>query len=201
MFGNYIKELRERHHYSLRELGEKVGLSYSYIHAIENSRSAPSRDAVISLAHGLKVSPDELLKMAGYIPFPQEEVKEPVVISTERFADRLKQAIDTQGITIDQLAFALRLDAAMIADWIDSPGETAPPSLIVLYKLARFLNITPDYLYGCTDSPSEFSLYMPRPKNLRVILEREDIMFDDIPFDEKDKNKLKKLIYTVFGDA
>jgi transcriptional regulator with XRE-family HTH domain len=66
-FKNKLKELRQERELSLRKLGEKAGISYSILNAIENGRFHPSKEAVISLAYALKVeNAAELLAIAGY---------------------------------------------------------------------------------------------------------------------------------------
>jgi transcriptional regulator with XRE-family HTH domain len=199
-FGSYIKELRQKHNYSLRTLGERAGLSYSYISSIENNEGRPSRDAVIALAKGLHVPPDELLQKAGFVPKLTETVKDTDAFVPNLFAARLRESFASGNHTVEDCASKSGISAAALHSWMGLADESTPPSLIDVYKLARLLDVTPDYLYGCSDSPSGFSSYMPRPKNLREILEREEIVFDGIPFDEKDKVKLKKIIYAVFGD-
>jgi transcriptional regulator with XRE-family HTH domain len=68
-FGLRIKRLRQQRALSLRELGERSGVSYSFINSIENNRFNPSRETVIALADTLG-SPDknELLLLAGFAP-------------------------------------------------------------------------------------------------------------------------------------
>ncbi|MBD0379727.1 helix-turn-helix domain-containing protein [Paenibacillus sedimenti] len=68
-FGNRIRRLRQQHNFSLRELGERSGVSYSFINSIENNRFSPSRETVIALADALSaVDKDELLLLAGFAP-------------------------------------------------------------------------------------------------------------------------------------
>ena len=40
-FGIRIRDLRKMNHFSLRELGERSGVSYSFINSIENNRFNP----------------------------------------------------------------------------------------------------------------------------------------------------------------
>jgi transcriptional regulator with XRE-family HTH domain len=72
-FGHRIKRLRQQRALSLRELGERSGVSYSFINSIENNRFNPSRETVIALADTLN-SPDknELLLLAGFAPIEED---------------------------------------------------------------------------------------------------------------------------------
>jgi transcriptional regulator with XRE-family HTH domain len=74
-FGRKIKRLREQTALSLRELGERSGVSYSFINSIEHNRFSPSRDTVIALADALKVADkNELLLLAGFAPEQEESL-------------------------------------------------------------------------------------------------------------------------------
>ncbi|MCD1259478.1 helix-turn-helix transcriptional regulator [Paenibacillus athensensis] len=72
-FGNRIKRLRQQQNFSLRELGERSGISYSFINSIENNRFSPSRETVIALARALPGSDmNDLLLLAGFAPEEDE---------------------------------------------------------------------------------------------------------------------------------
>lgn len=67
--GKLIKKLRLENDLSLRGLGEKSGVSYSFINSIENNRYNPSRETVISLANSLYgADKNDLLLLAGFSP-------------------------------------------------------------------------------------------------------------------------------------
>lgn len=67
-FGKRLKELRLKKDMSLRDLGERSRLSYSYIGSLEKERFKPSRETVYSLAEALSHPADELLLLAGFAP-------------------------------------------------------------------------------------------------------------------------------------
>jgi transcriptional regulator with XRE-family HTH domain len=74
-FGIRIRDLRKMNNFSLRELGERSGVSYSFINSIENNRFNPSRETVISLADALRTAEkDELLLLAGFAPTDEESL-------------------------------------------------------------------------------------------------------------------------------
>lgn len=202
--GKYVYEKRLQNNYSLRDLGDITGLSYSYIHSIEKDKVIPSREVILQLAEGLKGAlPDEMLRLGGLLPETKEEETN-FRIDRELFTTRLRECIENSGWSIDALSVKTGIDAHLIERWQkEFPYETsrdATPDLIELYKLANALNVTPDYLVGYTDNPEDYHPSAPRPKNLRHILASETLMFDHIPLDDKDKEKLTKIIYAVFGD-
>ncbi|UKS25851.1 helix-turn-helix transcriptional regulator [Paenibacillus sp. HWE-109] len=64
-FHEKLKELRQQQNLTIRKLGEKAGVSYSILNAIENGRIEPSKDVVIALAIALKIQDrEELLSLA-----------------------------------------------------------------------------------------------------------------------------------------
>ncbi|MFH5185576.1 Dabb family protein [Paenibacillus sp. TAB 01] len=63
--GSKLKQLRQRQDITLRKLGEKAGVSYSIMNAIENGRFQPSADVIRSLANVLQYDEvEELLRLA-----------------------------------------------------------------------------------------------------------------------------------------
>lgn len=57
-----LKELRRREVLSLRELGERAGVSYNVIWRIEAGRQGAQQRTIRKLANALGVEPRELLK-------------------------------------------------------------------------------------------------------------------------------------------
>lgn len=74
-FGLRIRQLRKQNHFTLRELGERSGVSYSFINSIENNRFSPSRETVIALTDALnRADKDELLLLAGFAPTEEDSL-------------------------------------------------------------------------------------------------------------------------------
>ena len=72
VFGEKIRELRNSKGYSLRKLAPVVGVGFSYLSKIENSKldfgDSPSEALIHKLAETLDGDEDELLLIAGRIP-------------------------------------------------------------------------------------------------------------------------------------
>jgi len=69
IFGKYIKDLRAACNLKQREVEKLCGVSNSYLSQLENGqRGIPSPDILKKLAPVLKVSYEELLVAAGYLP-------------------------------------------------------------------------------------------------------------------------------------
>lgn len=71
-FGDKIRELRTTKGFTLRALGERVGVSHAYISKVENGRldfgDYPSEDLIRRLAAALEADEEELLLLAEKIP-------------------------------------------------------------------------------------------------------------------------------------
>ena len=73
-FGERIRELRTAKGFSQRALGERVGVSFTYISKVENGKldfgDYPSEDLIRRLAAALDADEEELLLLAEKIPEP-----------------------------------------------------------------------------------------------------------------------------------
>lgn len=72
-FGQYVKSLRVKRNWTLREAAQRAGLSHNRLGEIERGasyrterRTRPSRSVVEGLARAYEVPKDTLLAMAGY---------------------------------------------------------------------------------------------------------------------------------------
>ena len=66
----------------------------------------------------------------------------------EKFAERLKELRLEKGITQDKLAQETGLSQAALANWEN--GKRSPTAAAVI-TLAKYFNVTTDYLLGVTD--------------------------------------------------
>ena len=68
-FGGRIRQLRKSHRLTLRELAGQVGIDFTYLSKIENSRMPPPAAAtIVRLARALQADTDELLLLANKVP-------------------------------------------------------------------------------------------------------------------------------------
>jgi transcriptional regulator with XRE-family HTH domain len=71
-FGNRLRAMRTAKGLSQRALGERVGVSFTYISKVENGKldfgNYPSEDLICRLAAALETDEEELLLMAEKIP-------------------------------------------------------------------------------------------------------------------------------------
>ena len=73
-FGNRLRAMRTAKGLSQRALGERVGVSFTYVSKVENGKldfgDYPSEDLICRLAAALDADEDELLLLAEKIPEP-----------------------------------------------------------------------------------------------------------------------------------
>ncbi len=85
-FGQTIRTLRKERDLGQRELAERVGVSFTYISKIENSRLAfgesPAEELVVKLAEALEADADELLLLAQKVP---EKIRKRVLERPDAF--------------------------------------------------------------------------------------------------------------------
>lgn len=68
-FGQFIRDSRESHKITLRQLARDMGVSPTYLSQIEQGNfSPPAEDKIRLLAKHLKLDPDTLFAMADKIP-------------------------------------------------------------------------------------------------------------------------------------
>jgi len=73
-FGELLKDLRLKKGKSIKTLGQELGLNYTYISKLENSKVNPSPKNVKKISRYFKYNSDELLLSAGKIPKDIQEI-------------------------------------------------------------------------------------------------------------------------------
>ena len=89
--GKRLREFRERKGLSLRELGERIGVAYSYISVIENGKRTPNIEVLSKAAKVLDVD------LADFF-----EHKQTVENDGEKW-QVLGRSLEKEGITIDEV--------------------------------------------------------------------------------------------------
>jgi len=67
-FSNLLKHLRIERGVSIKKLAAELGVNYTYISKLENSKGNPSPEVIDKFAHYFNYSSDELMVAAGRIP-------------------------------------------------------------------------------------------------------------------------------------
>lgn len=111
-FGQKIRELRNAKGLNQRELGDLVGVSFTYISKVENEKldfgDYPSEALIHRLADALGADEDELLLLAEKIP---QRIKARVL---ER-PDAFRQLADLDDTALDGVLDHIRIVSSEIA--------------------------------------------------------------------------------------
>jgi transcriptional regulator with XRE-family HTH domain len=97
--GERIRELREHHDLSVRELAKKIGVSAPFLSDIELGRRHPSDDVLKLLAKELGTTVDDLRKHDSRPPV--QELKR-IAASNPAMGFALRKVVD-QGVSPDEL--------------------------------------------------------------------------------------------------
>jgi len=75
-FGMLIKEARKQKGYTQRQLAKQLGIDFTYLSKLENSRPdyAPKEELIRKLAEYLNLDEEELIFLAGRIPSQDEDL-------------------------------------------------------------------------------------------------------------------------------
>ena len=66
-FGDYIKRIRIKRNFSLRETADKIGISATFLSRVENNKSVPSERFIREMAIVLDTDFDTMMHCAGRI--------------------------------------------------------------------------------------------------------------------------------------
>lgn len=102
--GERIRELREQHDFSVRELAKKLKLSAAFVSDVELGRRHPSNDVLAKIAAVLETTPDELKK---YDARPPVQELRRITASDPDMGFALRGVVD-EGVTAEELHEFLR---------------------------------------------------------------------------------------------
>ncbi|MEC0233685.1 helix-turn-helix transcriptional regulator [Paenibacillus kribbensis] len=119
--------------------------------------------------------------------------------------ERIKALREKMGLTQDDLADALDMNRANISNYERGTITKIPSN--ILGKLADVLNTNADYLLGRIDDAAPKTYSIPSwasPKDIRdfktILLEDGPIMFDGIPIEQEDRQKVLRVMEAMFWD-
>ncbi|MBY7736324.1 XRE family transcriptional regulator [Paenibacillus polymyxa] len=119
--------------------------------------------------------------------------------------ERIKALRDKMGFTQDDLAEALDMNRANISNYERGIITKIPSN--ILSRLADVLNTNADYLLGRIDDPAPKAYSFPSwasPEDIRdfkkMLLEDGPIMFDGVPINDEDRQKVLRVMEAMFWD-
>jgi transcriptional regulator with XRE-family HTH domain len=100
-FGAQIRELRKEQDISLRDFADRVGMDFTYLSKIENSKvEPPSEEKIRSMAKELSIDPEQLLSLAGKVS--SEQIRS--AVASNPSVGILLRKIQSRNLSSDQIA-------------------------------------------------------------------------------------------------
>ena len=145
-FKSNIKKLRKEFNVSQPQLAKEIGYGHSTISEWETGLRTPCADAIIILSRYFQVSTDYVLKMSDDNTMLHRFDDFDLDMST--FNKRLKELRLQKKLSQDRLADKTGISQSAIGNWEIGKGIPAATAIITL---ARFFEVTTDYLLGESD--------------------------------------------------
>ncbi|MDO7787901.1 helix-turn-helix domain-containing protein [Desulforamulus aquiferis] len=118
---------------------------------------------------------------------------------------RIKHLREEKGLNQIELAKLLNISNTTLSQYEN--GQRVPSDEIKI-KLAEVFDTTTDFLLGRTDNPIGTTESIPSwatykdKRDFRKMLEEDpEVMFDGVPLDEEDREKIKRVMEALFWDA
>lgn len=141
-FRERLKRIMEDSDYtSNKQFAEAVGVSVPVIAKAVNFGIVPSLRMLIKIADSLEVSLKYLLGMDDENDFL-------VALAPTSFYARLDELTGEKNLNYGQLASKMDFPRTYIYEWIK---DGTLPSLDYVMEMAKFFQVSPDYLLGRTD--------------------------------------------------
>jgi len=144
-FGHYLKQLRHKNNLSQKKLAHLAGIDPSTLCRLEQGHRKPTPRMVRKLARALEQPLEELLARAEMQQIPE---------SLPVFAERLHRLRRQAGLSQEQLAQVLECQKSVLAG---CESGRKPPGYLLSLKIARYFNVSLDYLFGLTESIKEIN--------------------------------------------
>ena len=145
-FTSNIKNLRKEFNVSQHQLSKEIGYSHSIISNWESGTRTPCADAIIILSRYFQVSTDYVLKLSddNTMLHRFDDLNADMSILMMRLKElRLKSKLSQ-----DRLAEKTGISQSALSNW--EIGKGIPTSTAII-TLARFFEVTTDYLLGESD--------------------------------------------------
>jgi transcriptional regulator with XRE-family HTH domain len=142
-FGNYLKQLRNQKNLTQKELARLAGIDPSSLCRLEQDNRKPTPRMVRKLARALDHPLADMMARAE-----MEQIAENLPV----FAERLYHLRKLSGLTREQLAEILGCHKSVLAG---CESGRRPPSYLLCLKIARYFQVSLDYLFGLTESYNE----------------------------------------------
>jgi len=116
------------------------------------------------------------------------------------FPDRLSKLRTSKGLTHQEMADMLGITRQAYSNY---EGGKREPDHKTLKKLAEFFMISTDYLLGSETNGKVPSWANAKDKRdfKKMLEEDDDLMFDGVPIEEEDRQRIKDVLTGLFWEA
>lgn len=120
----------------------------------------------------------------------KERDRETEVVVKERFADRLKDLMNDNGINQKDLALCMGVDKAAVSQWCSG---TYLPDLIRGVKLCQHFGCSMDYLFlgSCKEYSDQVREMFNRIEEMSEIISDKETVICDLTFELEESKKNK----------
>lgn len=160
-FGASIKNIRNKKNMSLRQV-EIVsgGLSSSFISKLENGkRNIPKPETLEKLAKGLRISKEEIFKLAGLETSKPNNIE--YIANSVEFGNEIKKIRKSKGFTLRQAALQSKVNPGYLSRLEN--GKQNLPKVETLERLAKGLRISKEEIFKFA------GLEVSKPTNIEYI--------------------------------
>ena len=151
--GSRLRAARERTGLTQLDVARMLNITNSSLSNYERGTRDPGTILLSRLAGTYRVSADYLLgRVSETVASGQQPVKVLADEHMSSFSDRLRQLRKTKGITQEGLALELGASRSTVAGY-EAPSKEREPDFAAIQKIAKFFQVSADYLLGLTDDP------------------------------------------------
>jgi len=115
------------------------------------------------------------------------------------FAEKLIKLRENKGLSQYEVADRLGIKRPRYNAW---ERGLAKPRADMINKIAEFFEVSPDYLLGFEQTSIPDWATSKDKRDFKKMLEEDaPVMFDGVPLDEEDREKVLKVMEAIFWDA
>ncbi len=144
VFAQRLNALKDLEHLSTRKLSIKARVDRKALQDWLDGKYLPRYDAFINIANYFEVSLDYLVGLENEC-YAEYKSEVPIKQVPDLFVARLKEMLSIRGLNAHQLAQKMEIEQSTISKWIN---RVCMPEMVSLLSLAKWLNVSIDYLYG-----------------------------------------------------
>lgn len=136
--GAFIRQQRQAAQISLRQLAKQAGVSNPYLSQVERGLRRPSAEILAQIAHGLQISVESLLTMAGILEETPDGADRP------RGPSGVDAAITADAVLTDRQKASLREIYQLYRRESERDRESAAPDAVMSIDVPPAAVPTPD---------------------------------------------------------